>query len=891
MIRASLLLFGLLMLASGRSYAQQDAGPSPGGSAQVVPPKLLSEQKATYPAKALTDRIAARVIVELVISDKGEIDSANVTGTALYDEAGEGIESQDTYGFGDAALAAAFALRFAPAMTNGTPVSVSISYTFHFTLPAKSSPPTPESKTPIPPPAKAAAVNFRGKLLERGTRAILPGVVVTVFRGEGKDAVGFEATSNENGGFTFFDLAPGVWNVRVTPSGYHPYETTEQIVTGEVVEATYFVERRSYNPYDVLVKATRPKKEVNRRTLPAAEIATVPGTLGDPILVVENLPGVARSQLGSGEIIVRGSGPLDTGVFVDGIGVPLIYHFGGLKSVLPASVVESIDFYPGNFSVQYGRALGGVFDAHIKRLMPDRHHGSADISLLDTSVYLEFPLGDRGGIAFAARRSYVDFILNAVIPEDSDIGLINAPRYYDYQVLGNWRPRPAHDLRFLFLGSDDRIKLLFEDPADEVGIGPSSGNASATTFFQRFMAEYRYVPGPKFQNMLKLSIGRDVIDFDVFGDFRLDILVWQMQAREMATWTLADNVKLNVGLDALFTITDGDVRAPLIPTEGEEEPDFEPDDFLTSRFNNRLGLSAAPFVEAELTFGPVRLVPGIRMDYFSVADTVTFDPRLIARYQIGDWAIKAGVGIVHQEAPIYETDEVFGNPDLEVQNGIQYSAGVEWAPREYLTLEATAFYKDLDNLVARTNELIMRDGELVPKVLDNGRDGRVYGAEVYIRHKFANNFRGWLSYTLSRAERFERGSSEARLFDYDQTHILAMVASYRLPRNWEVGLRWRVVSGSPDTPVVDSVFVDQIDSYLPVLGETNSDRLPTFHQLDLRVDKTWVFQQWRLSAYLSLINAYNRKNIEDLSYSFDFREKGGSSGLPILPILGVKGEW
>ncbi len=868
---------------------------TPTGSStdEVTPPKLIKDIRAQYPDSALTARVGARIVIKLVIGISGNVDSAQIVDTLVTAEDGA-IQSGDIHQFGKAALAAAHKLEFNAARLKEQPVKVEINYTFHFKLPTPDSvqKSTKDAENRTAKPTQSRSANFVGRLVERGTRASLAGMVVTVYRrSQGEDVTAFEATSDISGRFKFYNLTPGTWQVRVAPDGYYRFETSEIVKAKQLIQTSYYIERKSYNPYDVLVEAARPHKEVTRRTLTSAEIATVPGTLGDPILVVENLPGVARASTGSGELIVRGSGPEDTGVFVDGINVPLIYHFGGLKSILPNNVLDSIDFYPGNFSVQYGRALGGVLDAHIKRIAPDRHHGSVDIGTLDTSLYLEFPLGDNAAIAVAGRRSYIDFILDAVIPSDSNIGLINAPRYYDYQILGNWRPKSSHDFRVLFFGSDDKFKLLFKDPTDDIGIGVSSGNASADTQFQRLTAEYRYVPNKSFQNRLKLAVGRDAFELDLFGDLTVDVTQWQFQARDTATLRLNKHVQLNAGVDALLLSLDGDVNAPIDPTEGETESDFDPDDFVATSFNNKRGLSIAPFLEAELTLGPLRLVPGLRLDYYSVAKTITFDPRFVARYEVGDWALKAGAGIVHQEAPIEQAEKNLGNPDLEVQRGIQYSVGAEWRPLDHLSIDATLFYKDLNNLIASTNDLVLRDGQMVRKNFDNSGSGRVYGAEVFLRHQFANNFRGWLSYTLSRARRRDRGSSQSRPFDHDQTHIFAAVGSYRLPRNWEIGLRWRLVTGGPTTPVIGSIFDNTKDAYLPILGETNTDRLSTFHQLDLRVDKTWVFRTWQLSAYLSVINTYNRRNVEDIEYNFDFSEKGGVAGLPIVPIFGVKGKW
>jgi hypothetical protein len=112
-----------------------------------------------------------------------------------------------------------------------------------------------------------------------------------------------------------------------------------------------------------------------------------------------------------------------------------------------------------------------------------------------------------------------------------------------------------------------------------------------------------------------------------------------------------------------------------------------------------------------------------------------------------------------------------------------------------------------------------------------------------------------------------------------------------LPRNWQVGGRFRLVSGNPITPVIGSVYNASLDRYDPYYGAPNSDRLPMFHQLDLRVDKRWIFQRWMLNLYLDIQNVYNRVNVENYNYNYNFRRANAQQGLPILTILGIKAEF
>jgi len=870
------------------------AQPTP---ANLEPPKLKNSPQPVYPQAALDKRIEAVVVLDIDISEEGLVDGASVVDIKATDESLAPVDAKGL-GFEDAATVAALQLEFEPAKDDGTPVAVRINYTVRFKLPPKPTPPpatpepagsTVETTGPPPAPARKPVLSLSGVLLERGTRALVVGATVTIYRGEGEAAEGFEATTDDAGRFQFFDLAPGEWKIQAEQSGYIPFKTTEVAAKGEVVEVKYYIERGSYNPYDVTIEAERPRKEVNRRTLQASEIERVPGTLGDPVLVIENLPGVARAL--GGQIIVRGSGPQDTGIFIDGSTVPLIYHFGGLKSVLPANVIESVDFYPGNYTVAYGRATGGVFDLHIKRLDPDRVHGSADVSVLDTSVYVEAPIGDDAAIAFAGRRSYIDFVLNAVIPDDADFSLTSAPRYYDYQFLGNWRPNRKHEVRWLFLGSDDLFEILFDDPSDVVGPGAQGNDVSATTNFQRATAEYRYTPSRTVKNRTKLAVGRDAINFSGFDLFRLQFDVYSAELRNGTTVEIDDHLSIEAGIDTSAGYFKGTVNAPPIPQEGEPEGEFDPDSLIFAKVDGNLFVFAT-YVEAQIKLGKLSLTPGLRFDYFGQVNELSSDPRIVARYDIDDrWAVKGGAAVVHQEPQIPDLSEAFGNPDLGLQKAYQYSVGGEWKPFDFLKADLTLFYKDMRDLVSSSNRVIERDGEMIAEVLNNGGKGRVYGLETFIEHKFAHNLRGWLSYTLSRAERRDFGKDEFRLFDFDQTHILAVVASYTLPKNWEVGLRWRLVTGSPFTPAIGGVFIDSIDEYTPIYGDINSGRLPMFQSLDLRVDKTWVFDTWKLGGYLSLINSYNHGNVESITYNFDYTEEGYIFGLPVLPILGVKGEW
>src|SRR5258708_31228051 len=193
-----------------------------------------------------------------------------------------------------------------------------------------------------------------------------------------------------------------------------------------------------------------------------------------------------------------------------------------------------------------------------------------EVSLLGSSLYLEAPVGDKFAIAAGVRRSYIDVLLNAAVPSDSTINLITAPRYYDYQLLANYRPSPAHDLRAVLMGSDDRFAILFKDPGD-VGTQINGNTASLSTTFYRSIVTYRFVPNDRFENSAQVSQGRDHNNFNL-GQLVLDVNQYQSQLRDTARFRVTPWLTLVAGAAGQFRRTHPLVRLPRPPSEGEPQP-------------------------------------------------------------------------------------------------------------------------------------------------------------------------------------------------------------------------------------------------------------------------------------------------------------------------------
>ena len=175
--------------------------------------------------------------------------------------------------------------------------------------------------------------------------------------------------TDERGEFAFDELAARRGQGHAVAERLTPLQTQETVEAGRTVEARYSVELppapgagepEEKDDFEIVVQAPRLVKQVVSTEVSAEEARRVPGTQGDVLKVVENLPGVARATAGSGQVVVWGAAPQDTRTYVGAVRVPMLYHFGGLRSVIDNDSVRAVELIPGGYGAAYGRGLGGL---------------------------------------------------------------------------------------------------------------------------------------------------------------------------------------------------------------------------------------------------------------------------------------------------------------------------------------------------------------------------------------------------------------------------------------------------------------------------------------------------------------------------------------------------
>lgn len=882
---ALLPCLALTLLAAPHAAQAQNASLSGSGEEAArprltKPPKLAKFVEAPYPEAEKASGRTASVTVQIAISATGTVDAVKV------------IESAGP-AFDQAAVAAIQQFLFDPAEINEKPSPIRIQYRYDFVI--KEEAPT--------------TAQLWGTVKNNQNGEALAGVLVALDNG-------MRAETDAAGHFQFDGVEPGKHAVTLSRSDLKALQSEETLEAGKKLDATYGVDFNTPSAEDdgetddleIVIIAPTLTKQVVSTKVDADQARKVAGTSGDVLKIVENMPGVARATAGSGQVIVWGASPEDTRVYVDGMRVPLLYHFGGFRSVIHSDMVRSVELIPGGYGAQYGRGLGGLVKVDTREPSTDRLHGSAAVDLIDAAASASAPLGKGFSASIAGRRSHLDWALDQLTSRDTS-AFFPIPKYYDGQARVRYQPRKGSFVELGGMISSDRVSrtVASSDPAyrkqEDRGLD-----------FQRLFLRYEAETADGGKVSVLPWIGWT--NSSLTGRFGGTPTFLEVSSREYGLRTsfrsrAASFLTAEVGLDLEASIHSarrvGSVSAP--PREGDARAFGQPpsDQVNLDTWRTAEG-SAAPYIEGDFAAldDKLHIVPGLRLEphFTSVNKRVptegvfapqgvytsdtSVEPRLAVRYAISPRVtFKAAFGQYRQAARPEDLSASFGNPQLGSGRATHFLFGGVFDLAKTLTLETTVFHSSSDNLVVRNPST----SPLVAQALVNGGEGRSFGAQFLLRRELSKGLFGWVAYTILRSERKDAGATDWRLFDYDQTHVLTALASYDLGKGFDIGIRARYTSGYPRTPVIGSYFDARRATYEPVLGSKNSTRIPDFVQVDVRASKRFKLQTSSLEIYLDVQNVSNRKNPEEIAYNADYTEQRYIEGLPILPVLGAKWEY
>ncbi len=788
-----------------------------GGLPPLVPPELDHFEQVPYPTGLDHGRVEVQLY--LLIDEHGAVEELL------------GVDGPEP--FASLASWAGPRLRFTPALELGHPVAVELPFTYVFEQPP---------------------VNLGGSLTIHGTRTPAVGVEVAIGNRS--------AVTDGEGRFELRNVAPGTYIARTTDPDVRLDPLEFRVEPDEETELDLWAQVE-WEEGELVGTYQRRRSQAVRRTLTSREVATTPGTMGDPVRAVQNLPGVARSPLDAGWLLVRGGDPEDTGLYLDGIRVPLVYHVMGLTSVLPPALVDRVEYHPGGYDVRYGRATAGVVDLRTRPVHGQGFEAQAAVDLISSSAFLRTPLGKKRktGVAAGVRRSYLDSVLGLAgkrgwfgLEEGSeDI----APRYWDWQVRVDRKK-----VGLFALGYDDLLNTaqsLDEDVVIHMGTRRLHGRW-----------EHRLWGKP-----LEIS---PVMGFDWH---RLSYPGYDDGRTKSVYGARAEWVDEGNGALGWSAGVDWETSRYRVEVETDAHPTGVDVDSGVA--------SVDPY--ADLRIGQDKSATlGMRLENLWVYDQLVRaapSPRATGRLPLTDRVALVGTaGAYHQWPPLDLVVALPVGPYLRLERAWASSLGVQ-ATWSRVSLESTAYGRWLTDITLEED-----DGSL-----GQGR-GVAWGVENLLRADMGE-LAGWISYTWSRSLRQEEPGDLWDPHDWDQPHNLVAVLAWELPAGWVLASRFRISSGFPVDDEVeyayDVLIMDQRCIADPTItGRFGScpdpeGRLPANHSLDVKLTRTWSLRSWTLETYLDVQNVYNRRNPEpiitgniDVGTLYAF-------GFPILPVSGVKG--
>lgn len=733
--------------------------------------------------------------------------------------------------------------------------------------------------------------SLKGTIADRHTKEGLAGATVRVA------GTSLGASTDTEGRFTIPSVPPGLYSLEVRLLGYQPFTRTDvEVAPGRATETRVELLETVIESDGVTVLSgyfQQPETApVSAVAFNAQEIRRSPGSANDVSRILMALPSVSSVADNANDLAVRGGSPMENGFMVDGIPVPNINHFpvqgstGGPIGILNVDFIDNVDFLTSGFSAAYGDRMSSVVDIHLRNGNADKVTGKAFLNFAGFGAMSEGPLPS-GSWMVSASKSYLDLLVGA-------IGTGAAPQYGDVQGKAVFDLSPKHRITVLDIFGMSQIAFT-QKTAVDLGQRYFGDNKNLQNSVG---ATWRGLWSSSYTSMTTLSYS--------YTRFRGDF-------SKTASGVLGlkqDNSEGSLVLRTLHTVTFG--RQNWIEAGAEARDEFGGFDYTSIGDVNRLGtVDPSYFINRNISsvkgavFGTINLTPltgftisaGVRGAYYDRNSAFFAEPRLGLSYAVTEeLTLKANAGIVHQELPLIVLSGGDFN-DLKQPEALHAGIGLEYRLWDDTRLTLEGYTKQYSSLPVDPDDptLSVVDQSVFSQRFSNHQHlesiGRAetHGVEIMLQKKMAQNFYGLVSASLFHCT-YRDGLGVWRSRIYDNRYIFSVIGGYKPEGTWEYGIRWSYAGGAPYTPF-DALASSRADAGIIDQTKIYGERYPAYHCLNLRVDKKFYFERNMLDAYISIWNAYNRKNIAGYYWNATKNAPDTDYQWSMLPVVGVEYEF
>ena len=696
------------------------------------------------------------------------------------------------------------------------------------------------------------------------------------------------STSDLDGNFIFTGINPGFVRLAASLIGFETTVSAEIQVQGnqttfidiELPESAIALEEVVVRPnYNI----KRIESPVSVLTVGVQEVEKSAGVNRDVSKAMQTLPGVGATDPNRNDLIVRGGGPSENVFYLDGIEIPVINHFstqgssGGVVGIVNPDFVREISFYTGAFPANRANTLSSVMEIRQKDGSRDRVHTKLSVGASDAAVTVDGPIGKKSTFIVSARQSYLQLLFKA-------IGLPFLPTYNDFQVKYKYNINDKNEITFIGIGAIDNMTLntdLQENGTEAqrylLGYLPTYNqwNYTVGTVYKHFGNGY-FDTWVLSRNMLR-NKNYKFLDNDENKPKTLDYLSDEAENKLRFERTYTNlPVKLMFGGGVEYAHYTNSTVAQVYMNGGVSNINY-------NTLLNMFGYQAFVQVSDEYFSDRLKLSLGINTVGNNFNSNMKnplnqISPRFSVSYALTDkWDLNANFGRYAMQ-PAYTSlgyknaSGEFANRNENVKyiSSNQAIAGVEFRPKNNIRITLEGFYKQYSNYPISVLEGISlaskgtEYGQVGDEEIVSTGKGRAYGFELFGKLIDWHKLNITTTYTFFRSE-FTDKNGVYRPSSWDTKHLLNLMGSYKLPKNWNVSARWRFVGGAPYSPIDMDLSTNKVawnvtnQAYIDY-DNFNSLRLPNAHQLDMRIDKEFYYKKWMLNLYADVQNVYNFKS-------------------------------